>query len=238
MMNRLCGIAFLLIISFQSIAQDDSRPYQPDLKGDLMLDFGFSYWSLKHKELPLEGIGSNAVSFFYNRRFELNDHFAFHPGVGLSFDKYSFSGSNIWSLQTQSALDTDRILFPLDSLIGGNTTKNKLNVAYFEIPLEIRYHPLGTEEGEGWFIGAGIIGGLRIGANQKIKYDFEGETIKDKSYQDHDLKGFRYGIQFRFGFRNIHLYYKNYLSDLFDNSPFSDNKMPNASTIGINISGF
>lgn len=217
----------------QAFAQEDARPYQPDLEGDLMLDYGFSYWSIKQDQLPGRVIGSNAVSLFYSRRFKMNNHFAFHPGIGFSFDKYAFSGQQTW------VFDNNAREYSLDTIfVGAILTKNKLVSTYFEVPLEIRYHPLGTEKGEGWFIGVGLVGGLRLSSHTKVKFDTNQNSFKEKNFDSFELKNYRYGVQFRFGFRSIHLYYKTYLSDLFDTSPFIDGRIPQASTIGINISGF
>ncbi|MFY0601183.1 MAG: outer membrane beta-barrel protein [Cyclobacteriaceae bacterium] len=232
MMKRLCGIALLFFVAFQSLAQDDSRPKQPDLPGDLMIDYGFSYWSKKLDHLPVKVIGSNSVSIFYNRRFEINEKFSFHPGGGFSFEKYAFSGDNTWRFDNT----TNKV--GLDTLGGSGLTKNKLTTTYFEIPFELRYHPLGTVNGEGWFIGLGGIAGLRLASHTKVKYDEATGSIKEKVYDDFGLKAYRYGVQLRFGFRSIHFFYKVYLSDLFDSAPDLSGRMPRTSTIGINISGF
>lgn len=229
-MKRLCGIALFVFIALQSVAQDDTRPNQPDLAGDLMIDFGFSYWSKKLGPLPVKVIGSNSVSVYYNRRFEISDKFAFHPGVGFSFEKYSFSGDSTWVF--------DGSTVNLNVIENANVTKNKLMTSYFEIPVELRFHPLGTVDGEGWFIGVGGIAGLRMGAHTKVKYDVGSKTYKEKTYDSFGLKDYRLGLQARFGFRNIHLYYKIFLTDLYQRAPEASGRMPKASTIGINISGF
>lgn len=228
-MKRFCGVVLMLLFVGFLSAQDKDRPTQPDLPGDFMIDYGFSFWNKKLPDLSTKAIGSNSVSLYYNRRFELNSHFSFNPAVGFGFEKYSLASQYTWVNESG--------VISLDTISGVFLTKNKLMATYFEVPLEIRYHPLGTVKGEGWFIGVGVLGGLKMGSHTKIKYDVAGETYKEKLYDSFDLTSYRYGLQFRFGFRSIHFYYKTYLSDLFSKSP-DGTRIPQGSTIGINISGF
>ena len=225
----------LLVCAVGVMAQSDDKPFQPNLEGDLMLDYGFSFWNIKLPDLPVKPFGSNSVGLYYNRRLEINDHFAFHPAIGFTFDKFAFTGNHTWKLSDNLSDGVQ-----LDTL-GLLLSKNKLMATYLEIPIEFRYHPLGTVDGEGWFIGVGGMFGLRTGAHTKIKYDLDRETYKEKFYDDFGLKSYHYGVQFRFGFKNVHFFYKIYLSDLFNSQPDagrSDSKIPRAATIGINVSGF
>lgn len=235
-MKRICGIALIFVFVLQASAQESPRPVQPDLPGDLMLDFGFSYWNKKLDQLPLKIMGSQSLGLYYTQRVKITNHLSFYPGLGVAFEKYSFDSPLTWR--------NNAGVIELDSIYGASNSvlpleKNKLAVTYFEIPLEIRIHPSGTINGEGWFIGLGGVAGLRMAAHTKIKYENDGESYKEKEYSDFGLERYRYGAQVRFGFKNIHLYYKTYFSDLFSNTDqFSDGKSPRATVIGINISGF
>lgn len=234
-MKRLFGISLLLLFTISAVyaqlGDPRERPKQPDLKGDLLLDFGFTLMSDQPDELPSHFWGSNSVGIYYIQRFRISDHFSFYPGVGFTFDKYSFSKNNTWLRSSDGTIS-------LDSLDGINLTKNKLVVNYLEIPLEFRIHPLGTVNGEGWFIGLGAVGGLRMGAHTKTKYILDDETHKEKLYNDFGLSQFRYGFQARFGFKTFHLFYKYYMSDLFSDRGEFEDYNPGASTIGITFSGF
>lgn len=235
-MKRFFGIALIVVLGLQASAQESARPTQPDLPGDLMLDFGFSYWNKKLDQLPLKVLGSQSVGIYYTQRIKISDHFSFYPSGGFTFEKYSFDSNLTWKnrngvVALDSVYSVDDVPIFLE--------KNKMVVSYFEIPLEIRIHPSGTVNGEGWFIGLGGVAGIRMGAHTKIKYPFDGDPYKEKEYSDFGLQRYRYGAQVRFGFKNIHLYYKTYFSDLFNNTPDAiDGKSPRASVIGINISGF
>lgn len=235
-MKRFLGISLLVFLTisaaYAQLGDPRSKPKQPDLKGDLLLDFGFTLMSDQPDNLPSHFWGSNSVGVYYIQRFRISDHFSFYPGAGFTFDKYSFKQNSNW-------LRADDGSISLDSLSGIDLTKNKLVVGYFEIPLELRIHPMGTVNGEGMFIGLGVVGGLRIGAHTKMKYILDNESHKEKLYGNFGLSRVRYGLQARVGFKTVHLFYKYYLSDMFsDNSDFDDDNNPGASTIGISFSGF
>ena len=110
-------------------------------------------------------------------------------------------------------------------------------MTYLDIPLEFRFHPQGTEDGEGLFLGVGVVAGLRLRAHTKWKYENNGETTREKQTGDFNLNSFRYGYQIRAGFRGVHLFYKRYLSETFQGD-FPDGTNPTMTTIGINVTGF
>lgn len=231
-MRRIFGVVILTVfISVNSFAQDDTRPKQPDLPGDIMLDFGFNFWDNQPDNLPAHAWGSNSFGIYYNQRVRFNDHISMHLTPGFTFEKYSFNSTYSWLNQQNGTVS-------LDSLTGVAMEKNKLVANYLEIPVEFRIHPLGTVNGEGWFIGLGFIGGARIGAHTKVKYNLGDNTVKEKVYDDFGINSFRYGYQIRFGFKSFHLFYKSYLNDVFKSAPSADGVLPRAFTFGMTFSGF
>jgi hypothetical protein len=231
-MKQLSGIALLCLLTFTAFAQDDSRPKQPDLPGDLMVDFGMNLWSENPELLPAKLWGSESIGLYYNHQQRFNDHFAFHASLGFTFDKYSFDGQYTW------LRDGDGVI-SLDTLSGSSyLTKNKLAATYLELPVEFRWHPLGTVNGEGWFIGLGGMAGYRIGSHTKIKFQNVTDEYKEKLYADFGLEQFRYGVQARFGFKTFHVFYKYYFNNVFDGPVDDTGIVPQTSTIGINFSGF
>lgn len=231
-MKRTVGIAILLCLNLQVFSQDHDRPKQPDLPGDLLLDFGFNRWSEQPDLFPSKIIGSNSIGIYYNNRFRFNDHISFYPAVGFTFEKFAFDDEFTWLQDADGTVTVDS----LSGIIG--VRKNKLVANYFEVPVEFRIHPLGTVNGEGWFIGLGAVGGVRFGAHTKFKYDLGDDTFKEKLYSDFNLSRFRYGMQARFGFKTFHIFYKMYFSNVFDSDPYTNSGNPRLSTFGINFSGF
>lgn len=230
-MTRLSVVVLLLFVSLSSFAQQSDRPSQPDLPGDIMLDFGLNMWSEDTEKLRLDLWRSQSFGVYYNRMFKISNKFTFHPAAGLSFEKYSFNDDFAWFSDNQGQIS-------LDTLTGVSLTKNKLGVNYFEIPLELRFYPTGTVSGEGFFVSVGAIGGLRINTNSKIKYPIGEGEAKRKLNHRLGVNDFKYGVQGRIGFRTFHIFYKHYFSTVFDGSPDASGNNPTSSTIGINFSGF
>ena len=228
-MKRLIGTALLILVTSFVFAQEKERPTQPNFPGDLMFDFGFNFWNDAPDVYETKWLGSNSIGIYYSKRFEISKHIAFHLNPGISIDKYASEGNATWLRDSDGDVS-------FDSLTSANFAKNKLVTTYAELPVEFRIHPLGTKEGEGWFIGLGAFAGRRIAAHTKIKYQVAQGEYKEKLFDDFDTVDFRYGVQARFGFRSFHVYYKHYLNNVFNNSLEGSN--PQAWTIGINVSGF
>lgn len=224
-------IAILCLFSLTAFAQNDERPTQPDYPGDLMIDYGFNFWTETPDNLPTRMWGSNSVGIYYAQRIAINNYLSFYPGVGFTFDKYAFESNYTW-------LQADDGTISLDSLNGILLTKNKISTSYFEIPLELRIHPFETVGGEGFFIGLGAVGGVRFGAHTKIKYNLEEDTYKEKLYGSFGINQFRYGVQARLGFKTFHLFGKLYLNEVFEEVPVAESPNPKAFTIGVTFSGF
>jgi hypothetical protein len=161
--------------------------------------------------------------------------------VGLTFEKFAFKDNANYFRQADGSTAVDTLNRSFD------LRKNKLAVTYFEVPLELRFHPQKTIEGEGFFVGIGVIGGLKMGAHTKIKYRVGDNRYKEKLRGGFGLQDFRYGYQIRLGWKNVHLFFKRYLSEVYRNeqvlldrdlNPREETFNPTLTTIGINFSGF
>lgn len=230
-MSRFCAVVFLLFVSFHSIGQT-VRPSQPDLVGDIMLDYGFNFWSQDAERLRLDPWRSNSFSVYYNRMFKISDRLTFNPAVGLGFERYAFNDDFTWITDNEGSIS-------LDTLSGVSLLKNKLQMTYLDVPAEIRFYPWKTVNGEGLFVGVGVIAGLRINTVAKIRYpNGTGGQVKNKLNQRLGVNDYRYGAQVRLGWRTFHVYFKYYLSEVFDGSPDGSGVSPTAVTFGLNLSGF
>ncbi len=223
-MKSLCGV-LLVLVGFFGLAQENQFS-RPDIPGELMLDIGINAWSQVPDTLDRKGWASKSVGIYYMKRYPISNKLSFYPGIGLGLEKHGF----------QSAATFIDSADYIDALPFFGITKNKLAITYFDIPIEFRFHPNGTEDGEGFFIGIGAMGGVRMNAHTKWVYEVDGDKKRQKVSGNFNLETFRYGFQVRLGFRGIHLYYKSYQSTLF-NSPIQEAD-PQVRTIGINLTGF
>lgn len=223
-MKYSIGVLLTFAIVF-SQAQDGGFS-RPDLPGDLMVDFGINSWSSGPDTLSTQAWGSKSVGIYYTKRHAFNSKLSLQYGAGLGLEKIGLRGNTTLI----DDVDSDYIT----ELAFGEMDKNRLSMTYFDVPIDFRFHPKGTEDGEGLFIGVGGILGVRMKAHTKWKYN-GGETIQKISGK-FNLESFRYGYQIRFGFKGAHLFYKGYLNNTFKSSVQSAN--PSMSTFGINFTGF
>lgn len=231
-MSRIVAIALLFISTLSGYSQDSNRPTQPDLPGDLMVDFGLNTWTDQPDNLPSSMFRSNSFGLYYTQRKRISDHFSVQAGLGFSFENMAIDNRVSWFRADDGTIGVDSLPTNL------SLRKNKLLITYFEIPVEFRIHPLGTVAGEGFFIGLGAIGGVRMGARTKIKYDTQDETIQERLHGQFDLNRWKYGVQARLGFKTFHLFYKMYFNDQFSNLPEQFSSNPRQMTFGINLTGF
>ena len=160
-----------------------------------------------HKYLELNRSKSIGVDLdLWDKDFNLwNEKFGFSTGIGFSFQNYRFE-------DTRVLLGNDR-----DTIYGYikdsslNADKSKLNLSFLTLPLIFEYQtPLGDEE---VFIGAGAVGGLRIGSKTKIKYSSGSDIKEHKSFHTNPIY---YGAVGYIGWGSISLYGRYGLSTLFE----------------------
>ena len=237
-MTKFCISFFLLVVVFLASGQEKFSG-QPDLPGDILFDIGFNTWSQQND--TLKNWGSRSLGVYYNKRFRISNKLSFYGAAGLGFEKFSYQKNYyLKSVSGNISIDT----------LGTRTSinKNKLAVTYLDLPLELRFHPTGTQEGEGFFISAGLIPGLKLSGHTKLKYEvFKGGNQKQKLGADFGLNDYRVGLQFRVGWKGVNFFYKTYLTKLYRNGqnlidPDFDltgkRFNPKISTFGINFSGF
>ncbi len=230
-MRYIYGVLLVCLVMSAS-AQDGLK--RPDIPGELMVDVGFNVWSSMPGALERRTWASKSIAIYYTKRKAFSKKLSFNYGIGLGMEKMSLGDSSTL-FSNQIVDDTVRSV-----VIGPNTdnySKNKLATTYLDIPVEFRFHPLGTEDGEGLFLGVGGIVGLRLNAHTKWKYDLNGETVREKNSGKFNLNSFRYGYQVRAGFRGVHIFYKRFVSPVF-NDAFEDGSNPVMTTVGINVTGF
>ncbi len=132
-------------------------------------------------------------------------HLHLVSGLGFEWNNYRFTSDLILNSDSNavSAYQT-----------GINYRKNKITANYITAPLLIGYNT-NPRSKKHFFIAAGFIGGLNIGAHSKQVFDMHGQTNKNKVEDDFNLEPFRYDATLRFGFRSFTLFANYSLSELF-----------------------
>ena len=127
-------------------------------------------------------------------------------GMGLEWNNYHFNDTN--SIQKLNGEIASRS-------IPDNTTKNRLQSTYLTLPLLLEAQFFAKNRDDRFYLAAGIIGGVKLFSNTKIKYIEDGVKRKDKVKNDYYLSPLRYGFTARAGYKAIKVYVNYYPTPLF-----------------------
>ena len=131
-------------------------------------------------------------------------------GLGFEFNDYRFDNR-------LPVIKGDNGILVDSSYAGSDfhVEKAKLTTTYITVPLILEYQVDVGGDNE-FFIGAGIIGGIKIGSHTKVKFDRNGDTKKDKNRSDFYLSPYRYGYTARAGYGFLKLFANYYDTSLFE----------------------
>ena len=129
-------------------------------------------------------------------------------GMGLKWNNYWFDGNNSIMKDPQTGVIIPR--FPPQDI---SYSKTKLNTLYLTVPLvfEVQFGP--HKKG---FIGAGVIGDLKLGSNTRVKYYDGNSKQKEKIKSDFNLSPLRYHLTFRVGYSFVKLFANYSMVSLFE----------------------
>ncbi len=226
-MRSILGIV-LFSLTLSTLAQS-GRPEQPDIPGDINIDFGLNFLQNSPAEMDTRWWPSRSFSAHYQRLFPLSERFVFAAKLGIGNDRFS------WDRALNFQLDSAQV-FRFDTLTQFGIRKNLLTMSYIDAPLELRYHPLKTKDGTGFFVGVGAFIGYRFDSHTKIKFDVNDETRTYKQRARFGLSNVRYGVIGRVGWKSISVFYRQQLSNLFNEAPFDVNQQ--FMTFGVTLTGF
>lgn len=97
-----------------------------------------------------------------------------------------------------------------------NTLKSKLTTSYLVMPLMLEFNTSSENRDNGFHIGAGAFGGVRVGSHSKVVNDGNGGKDKFKTNGNFHLNPFKYGLMVRMGWGSVNLFANYALSEMFD----------------------
>lgn len=142
-------------------------------------------------------------------------------GLGMNFNDYRFSHNN--TIVNEEGITEPDFLEGLE-----NISKSKLSTFYLHTPLILEFQIPVNNSHKRIYLSGGAIGGIKLRSHTKVKHS----GIKDKNFNDFNIKPFRYGLTARLGYRGINIFSTYYLSEFFE-----DGRGPvtHPYTIGIGI---
>jgi len=141
----------------------------------------------------------------------IGKRFGVGTGLGFEFNDYRFDNL--------LPIDKGANGVIVDSTYAGteyNVEKAKLTTTYITVPLIFEYQVDVGDDNNKFFLGAGVIGGLKIGSHTKVVYDRDGDEKKNKNRSDFYLSPFRYGYTVRAGYGFLKLFANYYDTSLFE----------------------
>ena len=245
-MKRICYLMLLLVSVSAVFAQTDTTETEEpfsistatgDSRDRLVLEFNWNNWLNAPAELNQQAKSRGFNFYFYYDLQIGGDNVAIAPGIGMGssniFFEY-FLGVNTDTNSTAFG-NTEIEAFP-DGL---DYKKNKINLNYLEIPVELRFRTNPNSKGKRFKIAAGFKAGLLLSSHTKyVGVDTRGTALPNSTdfvkYKEHrilNVQSYRYGLTGRLGYGavNVHAFYG--LSDVFE-----DGKGPTANALEIGIS--
>ena len=197
----------------------DRRTY-----GDVYVALGLNNAIVEGQSLNDSPYKIGASRFFeagwaWNTRVFKNSNFLrLHYGVSLQFNglkpqgnQYFVTNNNQTELENfefeldKSKLRMDNLVFPVHFEFGPSELKENDDNIRYNIDDQLRF-------------GIGGYGGFNLGTRQKLKYEIEGESVKDKLKRDYNTSNLVYGFSAYAGFGNTLLYFKYDLNPIFQNA--------------------
>lgn len=206
--------------------RQEPRPVVYDRRtySDLVLAFGINNAIISGQSLgdsPYELGGSRFFEIgvsWRTRVFENSNFMRFHYGLSLQMNGLQPKDNQYFVADSgETILET----FDVD------LRKSKLRMDNLVVPVYLEFGPSRMTRTEDrirysirnqFRIGIGGYGGFNLGTRQKLKYDRNGERVKDKLKRGYNTSDLVYGLGAYVGIDNVLLYTKYDLSPIFQDA--------------------
>ncbi len=194
----------------------DRRTY-----GDLIIAFGLNNaiidgQSLNDSPYKIGGSRFFEIGWAWNTRILKNSNAVrLHYGASLQFNGLKPDGNQYFAVNdgqpeleefayelSKSKLRIDNLVFPVHFEFGPSKLRQNDDNIRYSIDNQFRF-------------GIGGYGGFNLGTRQKLKYEIDGDNVKDKLKRDYNTSNLVYGLSAYAGFDSILLYVKYDLNPIF-----------------------
>ena len=180
----------------------DNSPYK--FGGSRFFEIGWAWKTRVFKE-------SNFLRIKYGYSLQIN-------GLKPTNNQYFVQNGNQTGLETfpyelkKAKLSVSNLVFPVHFEFG--PSKKIVKDTYFRYSTKNQFK-----------IGIGGYGGFNIGTRQKLKYELDGERVKEKQKRNFNTSNLVYGISSYVAFGDTALYVKYDLSPIFKDQLFKQNNI-------------
>lgn len=233
-MNKLFICITCVFFTLSVAAQDDegtktfeeTKAIVNKAKDRLVIDLSVDMLFHKPDSLKVKFFSRGLNAYFMYDVVIAKSHFSFAPGLGI--------GTNNYYINSSIVSDTTKTYFVPINKDNYDYKKNKISVAYLDIPIELRFRSKPNEKGTSWKLGAGFKAGVNISNKWKYKgpdlaadpTTTNKDDVKWKQFNIDYIQKFRYGVTLRGGYGMVNAFVYYSLSDLFKSgsarlTPFS-----------------
>lgn len=205
--------------TFKTNDDDDSRDFNGHWAGvDLMMN-GFVSKYGDFNTTPgydfmetdvAKSLGAQINFMEFNIPFVEKEKMAIGLTTGLGWSMLNYR------LQNDVRLINDSAVLMAYSDTASNTIRSKLTTSYLIMPLMLEFNTSGENKDNGFHLGVGAFGGVRLATHTKVVIDDRGDKDKFKSNGSYHLNPFKYGLMVRMGWGPLNLFANYSLSEMFE----------------------
>ncbi len=216
------------------IIWDESNGYEQE---SAIIGFHFGVNQLYNPDMELAA-GEAEVGTFKSWTYDLELGHKVRIGqtsplffqYGLNFSWHSFNTKG--SLTKAPDVNGDPSI-SFAPRAGVNVSNTEFDIVYMDIPLMLQLDFSGEDINEGFSIGVGGYGGVRIDAERETEYtDFNGDNIEETIEDNFLTNQFRYGVMGQIGWGSMKVTAKYDLSALFQDRYDTPNYQTASVTLG------
>ncbi|UWX54195.1 hypothetical protein NYZ99_14550 [Maribacter litopenaei] len=206
----------------------NSRPWKRELKydrrtySDFVLAAGLNNAIIEGQSLndtPYQLGGSRFFEIGWQWRtrvFQNSNFLRLNYGFSFQFNGLKMKDNQYFVLNDQGNAELQPFEYELD--------KSKFRMDNLVFPVHLEFDPSKFKKTEKTIryslhnqfrLGIGAYGGFNIGTRQKLKYDQDGNSVKDKLKRDYNTNNLIYGLSAYAGFDGVLLYLKYDLNPIF-----------------------
>ena len=201
------GLDFGFNVLMNSASQN-AFPTSPFLKNDIARSQVWNLNLLEHKfKIVKEYVGLTT-------------------GLGFSFTQVAFGNNYVLGSKGDSTFAN------IDTVT--NYSKNKLRAAYLTVPLLLEFNTSKNND-NGFYLAAGLVGGLRIGSSYKQISKVDGDKVRSVQKGSYNLNPFKLDVTTRFGYGDFGGFITYSLQPLFESDAMVQSAYPLTAGLTLNF---
>lgn len=147
-------------------------------------------------------------------------------GLGFSLNQVSFDNNFVLGASGDSTFAIQ------DTLIGYD--KNKLRATYLTVPLLLEFNT-NKDNNKGFYLAAGVVGGLRIASRYKTVHKEGGDKVKSVQKGDYNLNPFKLDATVRLGYGSFGAFASYNMLPLFEKGATVNTAYPLTAGLTLNF---